>query len=799
MEDPQDELEQKRTVKRKVTEQEESDAIVKQKKLRMLNVSAGLDADEVEIREDPFVGTTIAGKYQILTQLGKGGMSTVYKARNTGTQRMVAVKIMHAHLLSDQNSARRFHQEAKAASRLTHPNAISIYDVGTTDSGQPYLIMEYLRGVSLDHEITEQGRINANRAAHIFMQAVAAVENAHQCGIIHRDLKPSNIMLMNTLNDPDFVKIVDFGIAKILPQGEGESLRLTGTGEIFGSPLYMSPEQCRGEQLDARSDIYSMGCVMYETITGVPPFRGGNVMETMMLHTTESPPPVRDVQGDPVMVDHFQKIVFKCLSKNPEQRFQSMAELRHALEVAEAASSGKLNITVHIAWMIKNTIRRVTRLLQSAPRVPLLAVMVGLLALASGMLVLWPGYLLLFDPPASENTVTYRPAALLDPMIHHGNRKHANTTAWMESWGLMAFGDAYKDYIFSRKEADGLYSTGHYPEAIEAYKDVFEAADRCQKRIGGLKSTFKQWEEANNVPTEVTQGFARAGGSTGQGNASGNYVLPTHSTDGSMLKMGLEGNFMALMDIVRMLPRSNLSDSYLQTGKYEEALPLLDAIWKFVEPTAQSSYPIMTFETFVKKAYALDHIGKSSEADEYMAKAMTYWERANRYVRGKDWNFMEEQAAVCIDRVAQYYVKRGNLKDALQWYGTEKEYWMDQQSAHNVAAVENRIGLLQLIQAQLSETTGDPQEAKEHLLDAASSFKTAAQTIDNDPNKAEVARVLVNLSNAQWKCGDWWTALQTRARARTLWMASGFNLNVPKPKTVEVHHPKHTDDELLGF
>lgn len=214
---------------------------------------------------DRFIGTTIEGRYEVLSLAGKGGMSAVYRARHLLTQRIVALKLMHSHLLTDESAVRRFQQEAKAASRLHHINAISVLDMGITNDGQPYLTMDFLEGRSLSEEIRSCGKIEAMRSIHVFLQVCAALAHAHDQRIVHRDLKPSNVMLIQADDDPDFVKVVDFGIAKILREGS-ESLKLTATGDVFGSPYYMSPEQCMGNQLDARSDIYSMGCLMYEAL-----------------------------------------------------------------------------------------------------------------------------------------------------------------------------------------------------------------------------------------------------------------------------------------------------------------------------------------------------------------------------------------------------------------------------------------------------------------------------------------------------------------------------------------------------
>lgn len=287
------------------------------------------------------IGTIIDKKYEIISLLGTGGMSAVYKAKHLLMRKIVAIKLMHPRLLNEPQSLRRFQQEARAASRLSHPNAIAVHEFGI-EGDQPYLVMDYLDGLSLADLIKQDGKIDAQRCLHIFVQACDALSDAHRHGIVHRDLKPGNIMLTKSNDDDCYVKVVDFGIAKIV-SGGGDSLKLTSTGEVFGSPLYMSPEQCVGSVLDSRSDIYSMGCLMYEALTGAPPFIGNNVLETILKQSSEPAPGLGTINGDIRVVQKLDAIVLKCLAKAPEQRYQSMEELRHDLKLAqEADSSWKL-------------------------------------------------------------------------------------------------------------------------------------------------------------------------------------------------------------------------------------------------------------------------------------------------------------------------------------------------------------------------------------------------------------------------------------------------------------------------
>ena len=296
--------------------------------------------DLVSSRHDPLVGTTFAGRYSILKIAGHGGMSTVYKSQHVYMERIVAVKLLHKHLISDPVSIQRFQQEAKASSSLTHPNIITVYDFGITeDEGLAYLVMDYLEGPSLGDLIDEGGPLHEKEALDLFRQITRGLVHAHGKGVVHRDLKPRNLVLTVQEDGDVLVKIVDFGIAKMLPREGVESQHLTQTGEVFGSPIYMSPEQCSGQPLDARSDVYSMGCVMYEVLTGIPPFIGQNAVETMSMHVSETPPPFSEVAPNLKISARTEELVMACLAKKPKKRIQSAADLLDELPRAESIAT----------------------------------------------------------------------------------------------------------------------------------------------------------------------------------------------------------------------------------------------------------------------------------------------------------------------------------------------------------------------------------------------------------------------------------------------------------------------------
>jgi serine/threonine protein kinase len=264
--------------------------------------------------------------YQILQTIGRGGMGIIYKARRKADDSVVALKVLRMDLLLDQVSVRRFEHEATAASSLMHPNLIRVREFGLSRYGQPYLTMDYLDGVELQNMLTDCDHLDLPTFVNIFTQICDALAYAHEKGLIHRDLKPGNIMLVKGPTGVDTVKIIDFGIAKMLRE-QNRQPNITTTGEMLGSPAYMSPEQCGGVVLDCRSDIYSLGCVMYEAISGMLPFRTDSAIGTIMMQVNDQAQPFRTIRPDLNIPEELQRIIFKALEKDPANRYQNASEL----------------------------------------------------------------------------------------------------------------------------------------------------------------------------------------------------------------------------------------------------------------------------------------------------------------------------------------------------------------------------------------------------------------------------------------------------------------------------------------
>lgn len=249
----------------------------------------------------------------------------------------VAIKILH-HV--NELSVQRFQREAQAAYNLHHENVVAVHEFGVTDEGQPYMVMEYIEGKTLSTVIDERGALPLDLCINVFRQVCSGVLHAHSRGVVHRDLKPSNIMLTNPESWSPEVRIVDFGIAKVLDfeDSGSDTGKLTRTGDFVGSPQYMSPEQCLGKTVDLRSDIYSIGCIMFEALTGRAPFNGGTSMEVMLKQMNDKPPSLKESCGKTFPV-WIERLVARCLAKDPEQRFQTVDDMLKSIEDRVVASA----------------------------------------------------------------------------------------------------------------------------------------------------------------------------------------------------------------------------------------------------------------------------------------------------------------------------------------------------------------------------------------------------------------------------------------------------------------------------
>jgi serine/threonine-protein kinase len=267
---------------------------------------------------DEYVGKTIALKYRVEALIGEGGMGKVYRARQLALDKVVVLKVLRHTLLSDERTVQRFQREAKAASRLNHPNSISVLDFGQAEDGALFIAMEYVAGQDLHNILSREWPLGEARVVRIVTQVLSALSDAHGAGVIHRDLKPENIMVERR-KDGDFIKVLDFGIAKITDSTD-DGPALTRAGFVCGTPEYMSPEQARGAQLDHRSDLYAVGVILYQLMTGLLPFESDSAVGFATKHLTEEPPPPTRRRPDARISPGMERLILRALSKSPDDR-----------------------------------------------------------------------------------------------------------------------------------------------------------------------------------------------------------------------------------------------------------------------------------------------------------------------------------------------------------------------------------------------------------------------------------------------------------------------------------------------
>ncbi len=289
-------------------------------------------SDDSTTNEGLEPGQLIEGRYKVVSLLGRGAVGAVYEVEQVFLRKHFALKVLDPIVASDMN-IRRFQQEAQAASKLDHPNLAKAVDCGVIADNQPFLVMDLVEGETLQAHLKAHGKLPVELALDLFIQLCFALGYVHSVGVIHRDIKPSNIILTPKENGKLLPKIVDFGIAKVALMSEEEAQALTKTGEVFGTPLYMSPEQCNGIKVDGRSDIYSLGCVLFEALTQTPPFCGNSALETILRHQSETAPTLKEASLGEQFPAALEKIVAKMIAKKPSDRYAN------ALDVAQDLSN----------------------------------------------------------------------------------------------------------------------------------------------------------------------------------------------------------------------------------------------------------------------------------------------------------------------------------------------------------------------------------------------------------------------------------------------------------------------------
>ncbi|MCG8417742.1 MAG: serine/threonine protein kinase [Proteobacteria bacterium] len=305
---------------------------------RRIGYDSDADDEQTRVEAETLVGRVIDGRYKVLKLIGQGGMGSVYKAEHTGIRRIVALKLLHPGLAQVPEVSQRFKREAEAIGRIKHPNCVYVSDSGKLEDGSLYLVMEYLDGRALSDVLADEYRIEPLRTLRILRHVLCGLGHAHESGIVHRDVKPENVLLVPHDGDPDFAKILDFGIAKLLGTAskEGNGGTLTQAGMAFGTPVYMSPEQAVGNPIDGRADLYAATIMAYEMITGQPPFHSDDKLEIMTMHTSRPVPPMYEVAPEVDVPPQIEQLLLHGLAKRPAERFADAGQYVAAIDTVLA-------------------------------------------------------------------------------------------------------------------------------------------------------------------------------------------------------------------------------------------------------------------------------------------------------------------------------------------------------------------------------------------------------------------------------------------------------------------------------
>lgn len=610
--------------------------------------------------EDKLVGKTIGEHYLLLQAIGHGGMGVVYKARHLMINRVVAIKMLHPHLIGVGNVVARFKQEAETISRLSHPNIVQWHDFGVTPDGTPFIVMDYVEGTLLAQVIAEQGRMPVEKLHNIFSQVCYALEHAHDAGVVHRDLKPANIMLV-AQGDRDFVKVLDFGIAKL--GGEGEGKNVTRTGETLGSPLYMSPEQCAGSTMDVRSDIYALGCMLYESLAGKRCVDGDNVFDIMFQHMRATPRSFVALRKDISNAAEFEELVFKCLAKDPKQRFQAMSQVKAALDeavgTAKAGGKGTFSKRIH----------RLSSLVKRQKKTPILialscVLLVGAVYEALQIKEAWS-----YSPAELQKLTSFQwPKLPSDSVVPQMEKEHNELVA-LPIYETVRRGKgpgATETLIRTEALADYFRKTGNFPKARDLYQEVLK-----YKGGTGSAQDITRWRTMYHLGVCY-------------------YNLGEIDKAGQLFKQVLDT--AAVFETNRLArnlakPQSKLADVFYLRGDYkdavkyfEEALPMLELERAKISSARRGEESFMLAgdefdlaRVFCKLADSYAHLGENQKAVDNYRKA---WELYEQFELPVDKALIQYRWALALgtspEAPAHFKAALNLFNEAKQGHGRER-------------------------------------------------------------------------------------------------------------------------------
>ncbi len=733
------------------------------------------------------IGKTIADNIVIKALVGSGGMSCVYRGVHTTLKREVAVKIMHGHLLSEDNAVMRFIQEAQAVGRLDHTNIIKVHDFRADDAGNCFLIMDLVKGTSLHDTIEQSGPLMTSRAIDIFMQACEGLEHAHSKGIVHRDLKPSNIMLTVTTDGKEQAKILDFGIAKILPQQGDKRYKLTQTGEVFGSPLYMSPEQCMGKTVDHRSDIYSMGCLIFEALTGQPPLQGANAFDTFFKHTTEMPASIKQTRPDCDNANGFDAIILKAMAKDPNHRYQSMAALKKDLEQLAGPTTNK-------GWIdkVSEDVELVRRKL-AAQRNQLLQLKVILFAMVFLMVAGAGGfyYFHSIHPPEEPwEHLFVQGQQLFDT----GNYKKANDV--FESAIKSAVLDKGKQLAVLRELvdmqiADNSGELNKYSQQLARFEQ--QRDESVCSELDQLVQQFKK--QSPTTPADQLQEIAQEiNDKTNLLQNPGAGAKERITTALQTVLKTFEQSNSTEHNLAYARALDNLAASYYANTDYSQAIPLYEKATRLLRSEAAVDPSIMTnyLRALTSLAFSYSNSGQLASAEQTFKKVVSEARKApalgtsNVFVNNSKMAFSKFVMAEFLLYVKKDYSSaRTNVQEAIRVFES-----LSTPEPESQAKSYALLGIIEL-------HDGNRNEAQKNFESAKNIFETL-------PNKTSTLwpETLVGLADINFAMGNYAAAqpLYRRAFAVGLRFVPRFSPTLDRcfAKLLEINQPTKSKDESLS-
>jgi len=607
-------------------------------------------------------GQVVENQYKVLSIIASGGFGSVYKVRDILLKKTFALKTLHPVIVSETTML-RLRKEAQAASMLDHPNLVRAINFGLIDHCQPFLVMEFVEGPTLAQHLKQHARIPWQSALQIFIPICFAMGYAHDQGVIHRDIKPSNIILAGDVNASNFIpKVVDFGIAKLQFGDESEALTLTKTGEIFGTPLYMSPEQCAGTGVDSRSDIYALGCVLFESLTGAPPFKGSTSLETMMQHTTGKAPSLKEASLGLEFPEALEKLVTRMLAKDSRDRYQSFMDVANDLLLLQKGDLNQMRVIAVPARSISNEQLKKPDLLLSCLVVVMSIIFGGILVYVFDDMVRIPKILEGAHKPQNQQSDEAKVGTIPSDKDIEQSQANSNEPATIaklaenhqKNHEYVEEEAARKRVLAITQNESGPNQQADVVNALNALADFYERQHRWAEAATARKRSLAIDEKVlgENHPNVITSLERLADCYQHQGNYADAELVFKQALAIRQKAVGRDHPDVAIYLIA-------IADCYRHQSKYAEAEPL----YKHALAIRQKAFGLDHQDVascLIKLADCYSLQDKYREAEALYKRALTITEN----VSGKD----HADVAGCLNYLAGCYTHQGKYAEAEALY-----------------------------------------------------------------------------------------------------------------------------------